>query len=115
MNVFQGVTLTILGLAIVRELILFRRGPVSRGAWLLRVCVWLGAAVAIADPGLTSRVAQSVGINRGADLISYSFILAFLVVSFYFYARCARLQRQLTEVIRHLAIQEARRGEEGSR
>ena len=30
--------------------------------------------------------------------------------AFHFYSRTVRLQRQLTQVVRHIALQEARRG-----
>jgi hypothetical protein len=115
MNAFQWVTLTILGLALVRELLRFAWGAGSRGAWLFRVGVWVLAGVAIANPGVPQRIATAVGIERGADLVSYCFVLAFLSASFYFYARCVRLQRQLTEIVRHLAIREGQQGEPDAR
>ena len=67
------------------------------------------AAAAIYNPHLTSMAAGAVGITRGTDLVLYVFVLAFLAVSFTFYARSLRLERQLTDVIRHVAIQEARK------
>jgi hypothetical protein len=39
-------------------------------------------------------------------------MLASLATFFYFYSRCFRLQGQLADVVRHLAIQNARRGGE---
>jgi hypothetical protein len=42
-------------------------------------------------------------------LVLYLFALAFVVVSFYFYSRYVRLQRQITDLIRYTAIQNARR------
>ena len=77
---------------------------------MFRMLIWLAAGVAIADPDLVQRLAGIAGIDRGADLVFYVFVLVFLAVSLYFYARNAQLQRELTEVVRHLAILEARRG-----
>ncbi|MGL4421078.1 MAG: DUF2304 family protein [Gemmataceae bacterium] len=49
-----------------------------------------------------------MGIGRGADAILYGFVLAFLWVSFWQYSQYLRLQRDLTQVVRYVAIQEAR-------
>jgi hypothetical protein len=108
MTLFQEIALTSLGVLLTWEVVTFRRG--GRGFKLLRCAVWLSAAVAIAFPDLVTDLGAVVGIGRGADLVTYLFILAFLGVTFYFYARYMRLQRQLTEVVRHVALREARRG-----
>ena len=114
MNTFQWLTLTCLGLVLLREVFSLGLGSVSRTLRLFRIGVCVLVGVAIANPGLPQHIATAVGIDRGADLVSYCFILAFLVVSFFFYSRYVRLQRQLTEVVRHLAIRESRRGEPDS-
>jgi small membrane protein len=110
MNLFQWVTLPLLGLLLLLELVRLLRGPVSWWAWLLRVATWTAAAVAIADPDLVQDVALALGIGRGADVVLYFFVLIVLGTAFAFYSRYVRLQRQLTQVVRHMAIQEARRG-----
>lgn len=111
MNLFQWVTVSLLGLLCVRDL-----GRVWLGAGrfaLARAIVWGVAAAAVAEPGLVQALADVLGIGRGADVVLYVFVLLFLGTSFYFYARQRQLQRQVTELVRHLAIQEARRGGEG--
>lgn len=85
--------------------------PSFRRDRLLRFVVWMLAAATIYNPGLTSWVANALGIDRGTDLVLYVFVLAFLLVSFRFYAQGVKLQRQLTQVVRHVAITEARRGD----
>lgn len=110
MTLFQYLALSFLGLLLVWEVVWYVRGMVLRGPWMVRCLVWLSAALAIAFPELPQRAAVAVGITRGADLVLYLFTLAFLGVSFYLYSRFVRLQRQLTEMVRHVALQEARRG-----
>jgi hypothetical protein len=106
---FQIMALVVLGAAVAAELIQHFRQPGARRMWLFRSAVWVAAAVAIAWPRIVTEIAWTIGIGRGADVILYVFVLAFLGTSFYWYYRHAQTQRQLTEVIRHLAIQEARR------
>lgn len=110
MNLFQWLTLPVLGLLLLKDGVglLFGR-PTFRRDRLIRWLVWGGAFAAIMNPGLTSQAANAIGIQRGTDLVLYLFVLAFLGTAFYFYSQSVRLHRQLTDVVRHLAIQEARR------
>lgn len=110
MTLFQIIVLTLLGLIVVGELVQIVRRRKLTGFAAVRVLVWTGSAVAIAVPETVQQAAIWLGIGRGADVVLYLFVLAFLVVSFYQYAGLVRLHRQLTEVVRRLAILEARRG-----
>src|SRR5689334_12330087 len=109
MNPIQWLSLCFLGGLLIWEMIWFARGRVLRGPWIVRCCVWLLAAVFIAHPEFAQDVATAVGIQRGTDLLLYVFVLAFLALAFYVYSRYVKLQRELTEVVRHVAVREARR------
>jgi hypothetical protein len=111
MTLFQLLALTGLGALFTAETIAFWRDRGVHPLRWLRALVWLSAAVAIAAPGLVQSVADTVGVGRGTDLVFYLFVLLFLGVTFHFYARFVRLQRQVTQLVRHLAIQEARQGD----
>lgn len=111
MTVFQWLTVPVLGLLFVWEVFrMFSQGPFFRLDRLLRAVIWLAAAVAIWNPEWTVYLANAVGVQRGTDLVLYLFALAFLGTSFYFYSRNVRLERQLTDIVRHVAISEARKG-----
>ena len=110
MNVFQYLAISALLIVIAFEFkgfAMHRAGVLSR---VLRIAVWLSASIAIALPDLTTRFAELVGIRRGADLVLYSFVLAFVGSSFYFYSRYVRLQRQITVLVREQAIRDAHHG-----
>jgi hypothetical protein len=109
MTLFQWLAISVLILLLAAEVIRFARRPTARLFWGFRCVVWLAAALAIARPDLVQAVASAIGIGRGADVVLYVFVLVFPAVSFYLYSRCVRLQRQVTELVRHLAIAEARR------
>jgi hypothetical protein len=110
MTAFQWVTLPVFAvLFLVDAGRLLLRRPLFRADRLMRTLVWLLAGLAIWNPELTSQAAALAGVQRGTDLVLYLFVLAFLAVSFYFYSRSVRLERQMTELVRHIAISEARR------
>ena len=79
-----------------------------RPGWLslLAIAVGVIGAVTIYDPELTTRVAQAVGIARGADLHIYLVALAFLASWFYFYQRVRSLSVAVTELVRELAVRD---------
>jgi hypothetical protein len=109
-NLFQWVTLPVLlGLLLV-DLVLLARRHSGRVLVLVRSLAWVMAALTIAHPELAQELANVLGIHRGTDLVLYLFVLAFLGASLFFYAGQVRLRRELTEIVRHVAIHEARHG-----
>ncbi|MCU1347009.1 MAG: hypothetical protein JWO56_39, partial [Acidobacteria bacterium] len=61
------------------------------------------------DPDMLMRAAKIAGIGRGVDLVLYVALLAGVASLFVIHLRFRRLDQQLTEVVRHLAISEALR------
>jgi hypothetical protein len=62
--------------------------------------------IAVLDPDLTNRAAALVGVGRGTDLTFYLFLVAFVFYAVLSYSRITHLNRDLTEVVRRLAIVE---------
>jgi hypothetical protein len=110
MNLFQLLSLTVLGSLFLTEVYFFWRGKGARRLRFFRATVWVSAAVAVAFPNLVQEVATAIGIGRGADVVLYVFVLGFMWIAFYLYSRCLRLEQQVTQLIRHLALQEAQHG-----
>ncbi|MFO0944346.1 MAG: DUF2304 domain-containing protein [Planctomycetota bacterium] len=107
MTTFQWLALAILGMLVIRSAIGLFRDFTGRRQALVSMLVWLAAAGAIARPNLVQAMAGAIGIGRGADVVLYLFVLGSLATTFYFYSRYVALQRQVTQIIRHLAIHEA--------
>ncbi|MFN3148466.1 DUF2304 domain-containing protein [Bremerella sp.] len=111
MNLFQWVAVIVIGGLLLVEVV--RAVRKRRLGWpkMFRISVWLGAAICILNPDIVSGVAKTIGIGRGADVLIYVVTLTFIATTFYFYSRYMRLQRQITDLARYLAIQEARQPE----
>jgi hypothetical protein len=114
MTLFQLVAVPLLGLVALRDSILMFARPGSRRMYFVRAIVWGAAALSIAEPVIPQRIADQFGIQRGADLVFYLFVLAFLVGAFVVYAQFQRMQRQITELTRTIAIERARRPQDTS-
>jgi small membrane protein len=111
MNKFQILALSVLLLLTLRDLSVSVARSSGRWVRAFRMCVWLSAAAAILNPLLPQKVATYLGIDRGADLVLYLSVLCFLWVAFFLYSCHLRVQRQVTQLTRHIAIQEAQKTE----
>jgi hypothetical protein len=75
----------------------------------LLVVALIGLAIAmIVKPGLTTRVANWVGVGRGVDLIFYLTLVGLSFVLLILYSEVRTLQSRLTELTRAVAIANSR-------
>lgn len=116
MSTFQVVALAVLLTLLAVSVAAWWRGWIGRREGLLWSAVWLLAAIAMTWPNAMSRIARMVGIGRGADLVLYSAVIALSVGLWMMYLRLRRVRREMTLLVRHLAILEAERepGERGN-
>jgi hypothetical protein len=110
---FQILAVAALGGLLLRDLIHGSRSPAALAVSVLRCGVWVGAVIAIVVPGLVQPAAELLGIGREADVVLYLSVLTFTCAAFFLYARCLRLEREITALTRHLAIRDAVRGRAG--
>jgi hypothetical protein len=105
MNGFQGLVLgllVILAFATTRAAL---RGGVRKRVAVFWMLIWLGTGVGVLWPRSTVLAARALGIGRGADLVLYCTAFAMLVGFFYIYTRFRKLDRQLTLLVRRLAVE----------
>lgn len=89
--------------ALLRRWLRWKEGAVA-------MIVLLGVTLAGVWPDVTTQIARSVGIRRGADLILYCTTLTMLVGFVMMYARLRRLRADITVLVRELAILGAESG-----
>ena len=104
---FQLIAVPLCVLLAGRSLYRFFRGDRHRWGALVGMVLWSLATVAILMPELTTIAAVKLGIGRGTDLLVYLSAIGFLLAFFYFYQKCRRLESDLTQVVRNLAIDDA--------
>ena len=92
--------------ALVATIATYRRRRIRPVVTLLWSAIWLTALAAITVPDATAMLARALGIGRGVDVVIYlSVPLGFYLV-FRLYEKIERLNRELTKVVRHLALRE---------
>ncbi|HYE53957.1 MAG TPA: DUF2304 domain-containing protein [Chitinophagaceae bacterium] len=71
----------------------------------LLVAVILAAGIfMVVFPDLTNRLAATLGVGRGADLVFYLFIVGFCYLILMLYAKIRKLEQQLAELARKQAL-----------
>jgi hypothetical protein len=71
--------------------------------------LWAAAGLAVIQPDLTTKVAHTVGIRRGADLLLYCAVVAMIAGFLMIYVRLRRLRREITLLVRELALRDGER------
>lgn len=105
--VFQIVLLAFALLALLRTFRQYRKSEVS-GYWaFLFTLLWIAVLVVTAVPHLADRVANLVGIGRGADLILYTAVIVLVSAAYRSIVREQQLSREMTELVRAVAIERA--------
>jgi len=108
MNWIQGLLIAAVALLLV-YLFRSRRSAQSR-AWVKvgYVLFVVGAVYAIVRPNDTTVVAHWLGIGRGADLLLYALVIAFLFTTISAYMRFKDLELRYAQLARAVALEGAR-------
>ncbi|MGA1392429.1 MAG: DUF2304 family protein [Phycisphaerales bacterium] len=114
MTPFQWILVSaIAGLGVVSAFAIAKGkiGRLAGAVWMVVLLVGLMAAI---DPERVTKVANAVGINRGADLVLYLLALAVFWGFLLVYIPLRRVRRELTLVVRRLAGMAAEEGGAGA-
>ena len=108
MTNFQTIALIVAAVLLAATLAAAAARAIGRRAAFGWIVIWIAAAVAIARPAITVSIAKFLGIGRGADLVFYCAILGMLIALFIIYLRFKRLEREITTIVRNLALRDDR-------
>jgi small membrane protein len=73
--------------------------------FLLWALVWIGSGFIVAFPDAASFLAHIGGIGRGADLIIYTSLLVVFYLIFRIHLMLDRLEQEVTEIVRTIALE----------
>jgi small membrane protein len=76
---------------------------------ILIALILLTGMMFVIFPELTTKIANRLGVGRGADLLFYLSIIAFGYSTLLLYSKIRALEKKLTEFVRKQALDEAKR------
>jgi len=71
--------------------------------WLI---FWIIAVVAVWVPDFLTKIANILGIGRGADLVLYVSVVAVFYLIFKIYVRLEKIERNITKIVRKDSLEE---------
>jgi hypothetical protein len=80
--------------------------PIEGAVWII---VWAGVAAVALVPAVAQWVANLAGVGRGADFVVYITLAALVYTAFRVRLTIRGLERQITELVRALALERARK------
>ena len=98
-----------------RAILRYKDRVISFWEFLMWSAVWLAALVVVARPEVTGAAAERLGIGRGSDVVVYVSIIILFYLLFRIYIKLDILERQITNLVRALAIQEAQSKESSTK
>lgn len=107
MTTFQIILLSALGATAASLAVAAARGRLGRLVALAWIVALAAGMVFAIEPDWTTRIARKVGINRGTDLVLYLLVVASIQGFLLLYLKLRRVRRELTLLVRELAIREA--------
>ncbi len=104
---FQVLAVAILALLLLLTVAAAAAKKATRREAVFWCLAWLTGAAAIFRPDLTMTLARKLGIGRGADLLLYCAVGIMMVGFMMVYIRLRRLRREMTLIVRHMALKDA--------
>lgn len=102
----QVVLLVFLFFAISRVFLRFKGGILSTVGFFFWSGLFGIAIIAVLAPGLTSKIAQAVGIGRGVDAVVYSSIVLLFYLIFRLHVFIEDIKHDITTLVKKLALKE---------
>ncbi|MGA0286722.1 MAG: DUF2304 domain-containing protein [Phycisphaerales bacterium] len=110
MSPFQWILIGVLGATLGANVFATTTRRLAPGTGVLFAILLVVGILAAIDPDRVTRVANAVGIQRGADLLLYLLVPATIAGFLAMYVRLRRVRREMTIVVRRLAQLEAEPG-----
>lgn len=95
--------------ALTRVIFRFKEGILPQVGLFFWSGIFLTAIIIVLFPGLTSSVAQRVGIGRGADIVIYISISLIFYLIFRLYIFLEDLKNDMTELVKELALKNVKK------
>jgi len=106
MTFIQILLIAIAAFASAKAVLGFRRGQMPAAHMAAWLAFWLAVAAVVLRPEAASRLADLLGVGRGADVIVYVGLAASFYLLFKLFAKIESLERQLTKLVRALSLKD---------
>lgn len=107
LNPIQVFILIVAAAAIVKAWRGYAAGQLGKRKLIMWTIAWLAGIFVIVLPDTTSWLAEKIGVGRGVDAVIYISIVLLFFALFQTSRKVDKLERQLTKLVRAIAINNA--------
>ncbi|MFH1712194.1 MAG: DUF2304 domain-containing protein [Patescibacteria group bacterium] len=112
--IFQIILIAFALIAIVKTTRQYKKEKVSVYWFMVWTIFWTLLIIAALVPQTTDLLAKYVGVEKGADLLVYSAVVVLFYAMYRMMIRIERQHQELTDLVRKIAIIEAKKKEDKS-
>jgi small membrane protein len=102
----QVFLLSLVVVATGHDILRYRQNKIDTRGFLLWLGLWFCAIVVIVFPNSTMVMARFFGIGRGTDFVIYTSIILILYFLFRIYVHLEKVDREITQIVRTMALRE---------
>jgi hypothetical protein len=103
MSIIQIVIWAFVLFVVVKLVKKLRNRDLSLPLFCLWLAFWLGVALITWKTAVLDWLALKVGVGRGADLVIYVALLVLFYLLFRIFVRLNRIEKRISEIVRHNA------------
>ncbi|MFH0814972.1 MAG: DUF2304 domain-containing protein [Candidatus Falkowbacteria bacterium] len=103
MSIIQVIISVFVLVVVVKLIKRLRTKDISVPVFLLWLLFWIGAAAITWKTVILDRLADLVGVGRGADLVIYCSLLILFYLIFRIFVRLDKQEKQISEIVRNIA------------
>jgi hypothetical protein len=96
---------------LVNLLLKLKQDRINLGSFIFWLIFWLATLLIINWPQSSSYFARILGVGRGVDVIIYFSIIILFYFIFYFTLKLRKIEHEITQVVRKIAISEGKLNE----
>lgn len=98
--IVQVILIILILFPISRVFLRFKDGQLTPPFFVFWLTVWTTALIILIFPSLTTKIARTVGINRGIDVVVYLSIAVLFYLVFRIYVSIENIRKEISDVVR---------------
>lgn len=106
MSIIQVIIILFALFAISRTVRQFRVGALTLLWLMVWILLWFAVGVVSLMPQTTDVIATKLGVGRGVDVVIYISLIALFYLVFRLFTKIEDVEREITTLVRKLAIEE---------
>lgn len=107
--VVQIIFIVFLLFPISRVFLRFKEGQLAPPFFIFWLSVWTSALLVLIFPNLTTKIARTVGISRGIDVVVYLSIALLFYLVFRIYVSLENMRKEISEIVRIISLKKVKR------